>query len=234
MKPTAFIFPLIIGLAIGVLLTAQFKAARNRILNPVEPFTSLTEARDSLTEKVAKLKDEVKVLRDDTNTLQDKLKRSKRTNQELVDQSESLKALVGLKPAQDSGVVITLADAPQGELSVDSIIHAADLRDLANVLWAAGASAVSINDERLVATTSVDSIINTVLVNNARITSPFTVKATGDSRKLADAVKSQSNLGDLNKRSRVNGIIFNVTKTREVNIAAFTGSFNINFARLAP
>lgn len=226
------IFPLIVGLGIGLLLTAQFKAPRQRILNPVEPFTSLHDTRDRLTEKSNVLKSELKTMRQDIAQTQDRLKAQRKTSREILEEFDRLKAKVGLTELKDSGVVATLSDAAQGELTADSIIHAADVRDVINILWRSGARAISINDERVVATTSIDSIVNTILVNNTRITGPFVIKATGDSRVLADAINAATNLEDLHRRQKSFGIVLNVERVKEVNIAAYSGSFDIKFARV--
>lgn len=228
------VIALIIGLIVGLFVTAQFKSPRQRILNPVEPISSLTETHAALVEKSNRLKDEIKNKRDESKQLQDQLKRSRKNTQDLVEELEKLKDLVGLTEVQDKGIVITLADASRGELSVDSIIHAADLRDVVNILWSKDAKAISINDERVVATTSIDSIINTVLVNNTRITSPFVIKSLGDQRVLAEAVESTQNLADLHRRRKNSGIIFNVERAKEVTIIGFSGSFEVKFAKLKP
>lgn len=224
---------LIIGLIIGLLITAQFKTPRQRILNPVEPFSSLSSTREDLIAKVTVLKDALKSRRSENDALQTQLKQNKKSAEGLVEQFNELKQKVGLTELVSRGVVVSLADSSlAGELSIDSIVHAADLRDIVNTLWNAGAQAISINDERMVANTSIDSIVNIVLVNNTRITSPFVVKAVGDPKILAESVESTNNLNDLYRRKKNFGVILNVEKAKEVTIPAFTGSFDINFAKV--
>lgn len=213
-------------------MAAQFKAPRQRVLNPVEPFSSLTATRESLIKKTMDLKDEIKSKRDENTVLQQQLKSGRQNTQSLVEEVDNLKEESGLTEIQTKGIVVSLADSPAGELTIDSIIHAADLRDIVNLLWSAGATAISINDERMVATTSLDSIVNTVLVNNTRITSPFVIKAAGDSVKLAQVVENQNNLSDLYRRKKNFGIVFNIEKAKEVTIPAFSGSFDIKFANI--
>lgn len=232
MKPTIVL--LIIGLGAGVLFSAQLKTPRQRILNPVEPFSSLTTTRDNLVAKAASLKDEIKKKRDQNSSLQSGLSKNKKNAQILVDELKNLKETVGLTDVQSKGLVVTLADARSGEATIDSIVHAADLRDIINIMWSAGASAISINDERIVAITSIDSIVNTVLVNNTRLTSPFVIKAVGDSKILGEAIDSQDNLSDIHRRKKNFGLIINVERAKEVSIPAFSGSFDIKFAQIKP
>lgn len=226
------IFPLAIGLGIGLLVTAQFKAPRQRILNPVEPVTSLTQTRETLTKKASALKDDIKIRRDLAAQLQDDFKNRQRASQGLVDQFKDLKANAGLTEIKDRGVVITLADSPKGELTIDAIVHAADLRDVVNALALAQTRAISINDERVVATSSIDSGGNNILVNNTRIAGPFVIKAAGDQNTLGDAIEQSNGLSDLRRRQKNNGLVVNVERVKEVTVPAFTGSFNVTQARV--
>ena len=80
--------------------------------------------------------------------------------------------LAGLTPVQGPGVVVTLRDSkkpfprnmPQG-MAPPSIIHDSDINQVVNELKAAGAEAIAVNDQRLVATSSVRTAGPTVLIN---------------------------------------------------------------------
>ena len=54
-----------------------------------------------------------------------------------------------------------------------------DLRDIVTALWASGAEAISINGERLVATSSIYGVGASVLVNTAFLSPPFQIEAIG-------------------------------------------------------
>lgn len=227
------VFPLILGLAIGFIVTAQLKSPRQRILNPVEPVTSLVQARESLTKKTSDLKQEIKLRREEITALEEDLKKRKRASEGSVARLNDLKVKAGLTEIKDRGAVVTLADAPKGEVSIDAIVHSADIRDVVNVLTAAGAYAVAVNDERVVATTSIDSAGNPILVNNVRTAGPFVIKAAGDPKVLADSLAAPDNLADIARRQKLHGLVFNVEKGSEVTIPPFTGSFVIKYAQLS-
>lgn len=92
------------------------------------------------------------------------------------------------------GVVVTLADAPEGEVDpdeslrggtpVDGRVQDRDLQDLVNGLWAAGAEAVSVNDVRLTALTAIRSAGDTILVDFRLLSPPYVVRALGDPERL--------------------------------------------------
>ena len=64
------------------------------------------------------------------------------------------------------------------------IIHDEDLLRVLNELCAAGAEAISINDQRIVATTEVRCAGPTVSVNNVRSAPPYVIKAIGNPKKF--------------------------------------------------
>lgn len=77
----------------------------------------------------------------------------------LIDEKESYAIFAGLRPAVNSGVVITLNTVP-GQKMKDSV-----LREFVNELSTLGAQAISINDERKVSTTEIRAKQNSILIN---------------------------------------------------------------------
>ena len=55
-----------------------------------------------------------------------------------------------------------------------------------NLLWLAGAEAVSLNGERVVATTSIYCVGSTILVNDTRLSPPYEFLAIGDPARARD------------------------------------------------
>ena len=78
----------------------------------------------------------------------------------LIDERENYAIFAGLRPAVNSGVVITLSTVP-GQKMKDSV-----LREYVNELSALGAQAISINDERKVATTEIRARQDSILINS--------------------------------------------------------------------
>lgn len=223
---------LAVGLGVGVLFALQFQAPQTRVLNPVSPFIALQDSKTSLTADQSDLKNSISKIRDDISKQQDTLKSTKRSTKDIVEQVEELKTAAGLTQLKQKGLVITLADSQSKEVTIDSIVHAADLRDLVNILWSAKAQAISINDQRIVSTSSIDSIVNTILVNNTKIANPFIIKVIGDQGKMKQAILSGDNLKDIIRRQKSNGLIYNVESSPEVTVAAFDGGFAIKYAKV--
>lgn len=218
-------FLAILGVGFGLLIAAQFHSIPSRVTNPVLPYTSLKQTKEELYTEQSDLKSSIMSLQGQIEKSQNDIKNSTLSEQEL-NQLDNKKAQAGLVKLSGQGIIINLDDAKNQSASEDSIIHAADLRDTINVLWASGAEAISINDQRIVLDTAIDCIVNTILINNERIAAPFIVKAIGDKNTLFDGVTHE--LPALDKRSKQNGLIFNVNQINSIIIPAYDGSFNIN------
>lgn len=64
-----------------------------------------------------------------------------------------------------------------------------DLLKLINELNSAGAEAISINDERIVAMSDLFPVSSFILINGERTTSPYEIKAIGDTVRNAKCFK---------------------------------------------
>jgi uncharacterized protein YlxW (UPF0749 family) len=107
------------------------------------------------------------------------------------------------------------------------LIHEYDLRDVINVLWLAGAEAISINEERIVANTSVYCVGSTVMVNTTRLSPPYTVRAIGEPAVLADTLRNPAYLTTLRRKAEREGIIFKVMEVSKMTLPAYIGGFSV-------
>ena len=110
---------------------------------------------------------------------------------------KSAKFLAGLTAVKGPGIIVTLNDSknpfPSGlppGYAPPNIIHDTDINQVVNELKAAGAEAVSVNDQRLVAVSPVRCAGPTVFVNNTqRRPRRYIIKAIGDPKTLADGAQ---------------------------------------------
>ncbi|OGD67864.1 hypothetical protein A3F08_01590 [Candidatus Berkelbacteria bacterium RIFCSPHIGHO2_12_FULL_36_9] len=222
---------LILGAGSGLLITAQWKTKNLRVSNPVFAYVALQDTRDKLTEEQSQMKNQIDSLQDEIKKDQEKLK-AQNVSKKKVEEVEQYTEMVGLTEKQGKGVVITIDDSQTVEASIDSITHAADLRDLVNFLWSTGAEAIGINGERIVFNSSIDCIVNTILINSTKTTRPFTISVVGDQKRLLEGLQDENNLKDIYKRVKNEGMIFKITGLRNVIIPAYNGSFPIKFAKI--
>ena len=222
-KITLNSFLIILGIGLGFLLAAQFKSLPIRITDPVVSYSSLKDTKDELDDEQTDLKSTIESLNKSIEDIQKESKNITLSEDEIKALQEK-KASAGLTKLSGAGVVITLNDS-DNFINEDSIVHAADLRDTVNLLWSSGAEAISINDQRIVLNTAIDCIVNTILINNQRLSTPYTISAIGPKETLYNA--TSEGLTAIQKRKYNYGLKFELYKSNNLILPTFNGSFNI-------
>ena len=159
---------------------------------------------------------------------------SSKTEQELQENNK----ILGLTDVSGQGLIVTLQDNQNVTLdtigALDNIsyylVHDEDLRIIVNELKNAGAEAISINDQRIVHTTSITCDGNVILVNNIKLSSPFTIKAIGNSASLSGALLRP---GGYIETLNSTGIITNVKKSDNIKIQKYDGVMSSKYLKIA-
>ena len=94
------------------------------------------------------------------------------------------------------GLVVTLADAqrdangrfPRDASPDDLVVHQQDIQAVLNALWSAGAEAIQMQDQRIIATSAPRCVGNTLLLNGRTYSPPYTVTAIGDATAMQAAL----------------------------------------------
>ncbi len=144
--------------------------------------------------------------------------------------------VAGLTPVQGPGLRVTLDDSdldePVGGGSVnDLVIHSQDVQAVVNALWRSGAEAVAINGQRLVSTSAVLCVGNTLLLNGTVHSPPYVVSAVGASR---DRFESDRLVRRLKGASSTFGLRFSVERQSSLELPAYRGSARLTYARPVP
>lgn len=167
-----------------------------------------------------------------------------RTRQALASQQEGIasqngaiqqaNATAGLAGARGTGFTVTLNDStlessPTGNVN-DLVIHSQDVQAVVNGMWQAGAEAISINGQRLIATSAVLCVGNTLLLNGTVHAPPYEVSAVGASRdQFLDDELVQKVRSDAERFS----LRFSVSRDQTLELPAYSGATATNFARPA-
>jgi len=99
----------------------------------------------------------------------------------------------GLDPAQGPGVRIELSDTPR-ELDFKDVnpnllvVHQQDIQAFVNALWAGGAEAVALQGQRLVSTSGIKCVGNTVVIDGVPYSPPYVIEAVGDPVRMRQAL----------------------------------------------
>jgi uncharacterized protein YlxW (UPF0749 family) len=219
------------GLAVGMLailgflMVTQVRASRHlreqpevRTRNLYALATMLRqerEARRQLEEQLAVLQERVREYEQAAAT-------GRTAAEALRVQVEQLRVVLGLVPVEGPGV-----KPAQGP----AIVQYQDLVAVVNELWAAGAEAVAVNGQRLVATSGFSQVGGTILVNLRRLSPPYVLEAVGDPATLEGALNIR---GGVVEALRGLGLEIRVERRERVRLPAFQGSLRFEHARPVP
>jgi uncharacterized protein YlxW (UPF0749 family) len=219
---------------VGFIAAMQWNSSLAR-----EQFT--TSAQQVLAAQVTDLEAEQDMLRGEIATanaqvlrLQEQSTGSSVALEELNRQLEVARLQTGLAAVQGPGVVVEISDSkrvvPPGENPSSFIVLVDDLRDIVAALWASDADAISINGERLVATSSIYGVGASVLVNTAFLSPPFRIQAIGSDGLLERFQSHPAFLGRVAQRIEFFGLEFASQVTTDVTLPAFIGSTRFRWA----
>jgi len=219
---------LTLGLVLGLLFTVQFKTQSSRPLSPVLFYGQLQDVKAEFDQKKNTISNQLRDLQTEVKTKENDLANKNLVSTSMLNDLSSQEMLFGSSNVSGQGVVISLSD---GEMQIKdeeskSLAHAADLRDIVNLLWYAGAEAISINDERLIYNTSIDCIVSTIMINNNNYAPPFSVKAIGNAKDLYNVINSSRKLVDIKKRADKKQITFGIQVQNDIKINQYTGPYS--------
>jgi uncharacterized protein YlxW (UPF0749 family) len=154
------------------------------------------------------------------------------TASERIEQVAGTSDIAGLSPVEGAGLRVTLNDSkldepPTGGNVNDLVIHSQDVQAVVNALWRSGAEAIAINGQRLVSTSAVLCVGNTLLLNGTVHSPPYVVSAVGASRDRFDADRLVKRL---KSDSSTFGLTFSVERQAKLELPAYRGSTKLTFA----
>jgi uncharacterized protein YlxW (UPF0749 family) len=102
----------------------------------------------------------------------------------------------GMDPVHGPGLVVTLQDAqrdangrfPRDASPDDLVVHQQDIQAVLNALWSAGAEAIQMQDQRIIATSVPRCVGNTLLLNGRTYSPPYTITAIGNAAAMQAAL----------------------------------------------
>jgi uncharacterized protein YlxW (UPF0749 family) len=140
----------------------------------------------------------------------------------------------GLTRLSGPGVVVEIADSkrvvPEGDNPANYIVLVDDLRDIVTALWASGAEGISINGERLVATSSIYAVGASILVNTAFLSPPFRIEAIGSTGLMDRFLVNPAYLVRVAQRIDVFGLEFATAPSDKLELPAFIGNTRFRWA----
>lgn len=207
---------------VGVLISIYLKT-----LDPNRVYMTLGEKREIETEIKSTLDDieQLESLKQNQQKVLYKYEKilsndKKSVDDLLTEELEHYKKLSGYLSFTGPGIVISISDSSRelekGQNPNDLIVHDIDILRIVNDLKKSGAEAISINNERILSTTSIKCSGATITINETTYGQPFVIKAIGNIDTLKAALISPDSYGVLLKE--VYGINLRMQEKNDIYI----------------
>jgi uncharacterized protein YlxW (UPF0749 family) len=233
----------ILGGLLALSLKTQDRLRREQLPNMRPNQMALAYAR--LNDTVQDQKKTISDLQKKLENYQNAISQDSGKTKVLAEDLSRANLLAGQKAVMGPGVIVTLKDADPkdvppkdpGMSQEDYLeivkpynIHDTDIQSIVNELKAAGAEAIAVNDQRVVATTAIRCVGPVVQVNSiATSGSPVHIKVIGD----AAAIMSGFGMNEGILKNFTPGMV-TVEKAESLTLPAYTGIIPLRFVKAAP
>jgi uncharacterized protein YlxW (UPF0749 family) len=186
---------------------------------------------DGLQQQVASLNKQVSSLTkqvDDTGV--EKLQR----------QIDTLRGPAGLDEVRGTGLTVTLNDAPKSEIQKvqasgifpvsELVVHQQDIQAVVNALWAGGAEAMTVQDQRVVSTTGIKCVGNTVVLHGVPYAPPYRISAIGDQSTMLTSLDNSSYIDAYKTFIKDHKLGYDVSFGDELTFKAYEGTLDLQYA----
>jgi uncharacterized protein YlxW (UPF0749 family) len=229
-----YVVPLVTAGA-GLMFAMSFSAAEGSDLRSDRDLAALIlERNEQVAEKALvldQLQKEVEVLSKASSPSDERV--SKLT--ELADQ---IAATAAATPIEGSGLTVSLTDAqlgpgqlPDGFTPDDVVVHQQDVQAVVNALWSAGAEGMMIQDQRVISTSAVRCVGNTLILQGRVYSPPYTITAIGDIERMQRELDADPTIEIYKQYVDAVGLGYEVEQHRSVELPAYSGSVDLEFAK---
>jgi uncharacterized protein YlxW (UPF0749 family) len=185
-RHTAAIVLVVFGLLVTV---AAVQTSRNASVDQSSR-ASLIDQVNLRREGVARLQNELAKEQQRLLALRDRFTAVETAQQAVRSRLQRLGVRTGFAAVRGPGVQVTVASAPGSD--PNQLVRDSDLALLTDALWAAGAEAISVNDQRLTVLSAFRNVGVGILVNSQPVSPPYAFSVIGDPADLPANLLSSS------------------------------------------
>ncbi|MEU3773015.1 DUF881 domain-containing protein [Streptomyces sp. NPDC032472] len=153
----------------------------------------------------------------------------------------ALRTASGTEELSGKGLTVTLNDAPPNATARipnvpepqpnDLVIHQQDLQAVVNALWRGGAQGIQVMDQRLIATSAVRCVGNTLILQGRVYSPPYKVSAVGDPGALRKALAASPALQNYQMYVAAYGLGWKVDEHKELKLPGYSGTVDLHYAK---
>lgn len=222
----------------GLLFFTSFNTAKGTNIRTDSSLLKLSDLIQERSHKNKGLDESNAALRGDVESLAARDDgRSKAQDEKLT----GLEKTTGIEPLTGEAVTVTLNDAPPNataklpgypEPQPDYlVIHQQDLQAVVNALWKGGARGIKVMDQRLISTSAVRCVGNTLILQGRVYSPPYKITAVGGTGALQKALADSPAIQNYMVYVNVYGLGWKVTEDGAVTLPAYSGTVDLHYAK---
>lgn len=157
----------------------------------------------------------------------------------LQEEMRELEGPAGMGPMRGPGLTVELDDAPIDEdtdPTVDEnflVVHQQDIQAVVNAMWAGGAEAMTIQGQRVISTTGIKCVGNTVVLHGIPYSPPYVITAVGDPSSMLAEINESPYIENYLAYVERHRLGWDVLLHDEVELPAYAGTPDLDYARPA-
>ncbi|MEV5437428.1 DUF881 domain-containing protein [Streptomyces sp. NPDC052682] len=222
----------------GLLFFTSFNTAKG---TNIRTDTSLLKLSDLIHERShdnGRLEESNAALRRQIETLAERDDGSTKAED---DKLADLEKRAGTQRLKGRAITVTLNDAPPDataklpgypEPQPDYlVIHQQDLQAVVNALWQGGAQGIKVMDQRLISTSAVRCVGNTLILQGRVYSPPYRITAVGEPEKLKKALAASPAIQNYMVYVNVYGLGWKVEDNGTVTLPGYAGTADLHYAK---
>ncbi|EKX68151.1 DUF881 domain-containing protein [Streptomyces ipomoeae] len=222
----------------GLIFFTSFDTAKGTNIRTDASLLKLSDLIQERSHKNGQLDESNAVLRDDVEALAERDDGSSEADDARL---KALEKNAGTHKLQGDAITVTLNDAPPDataklpgypEPQPDYlVIHQQDLQAVVNALWLGGAKGIKVMDQRLISTSAVRCVGNTLILQGRVYSPPYKIQAVGDPEKLQKALADSEAIQNYMVYVKVYGLGWKVTEDGPVTLPGYSGTVDLKYAK---
>lgn len=222
----------------GLIFFTSFNTAKGTNIRTDASLLKLSDLIHERSLKNGGLDESNAALREDVETLAERDDGSTKAEDEKL---AGLEKSAGTQKLTGEALTVTLNDAPPDataklpgypEPQPDYlVIHQQDLQAVVNALWEGGAKGIKVMDQRLISTSAVRCVGNTLILQGRVYSPPYKITAIGEPEKLQKALAESPAIQNYMVYVNVYGLGWKVTEDGTVTLPGYSGTVDLQYAQ---
>ncbi|MBC2905618.1 DUF881 domain-containing protein [Streptomyces cupreus] len=236
-RPVRVLTAAVFALA-GLIFFTSFNTAKGTNIRTDASLLKLSDLIHERSLKNGELDESNAALREDVETLAERDDGSTKAEDEKL---AGLEKSAGTQKLTGEALTVTLDDAPPDataklpgypEPQPDYlVIHQQDLQAVVNALWEGGAKGIKVMDQRLISTSAVRCVGNTLILQGRVYSPPYKITAIGEPEKLQKALAASPAIQNYMVYVNVYGLGWKVTEEGTVTLPGYSGTVDLQYAQ---